>query len=367
MEENTKLYQELEKRQSSYRENINKVYKYAKEVLPKINNVFANYTGHGIEHSISVMNYMYNLITNVSEISDLEIACLIDAALLHDIGMAVNDDEILSIKRDELNYQGRKYSVVYDKYQDENTALQECVRPAHGERAFRHIMGMEKEFFVIPEYANCNFQEELAKICQAHTMSQEWLLQNLTDCQVKGKNELNAQYAAMLLRIADYLNMDEKRAPIELYKFLAPTGFGDEEWRQHYIIENKEKVERDEETGMGTIVLYGECDDARIHRKFLRYLAGISEELLWCTGYAGKHFKQKYRILLQPRIDNRIKTKGFEIADLKLKINYHAVMALLMGEKLYGNRKCGLRELVQNALDACRVMAVFGVMSLGMG
>ncbi len=31
----------------------------------------------------------------------------------------------------------------------------------------------------------------------------------------------------MLLRIADYLDIDEKRAPIELYRFLAPVGFGD--------------------------------------------------------------------------------------------------------------------------------------------
>lgn len=357
MLKNTKLYQELEKRKSSYRENIIKVYKYATEVLPKINNVFANYTGHGIEHSISVMNYMYALITNIAEISDLEIACLIDVALLHDIGMAVNDDEILSIKRDELNYQGRKYSVIYDKYQDENTALQECVRPAHGERALNHIMQMPKELFIIPDYTNCNFQEELAKICQAHTMDQEWSLKNLSDCQVKGKDELNAQYLAMLLRLADYLDIDEKRAPLELYRFLSPTGFGDAEWRQHYIIENKEKVVKDDVSGMRAIVIYGECDDAGIHRKFLRYLAGISEELLWCTSYTRKHYKEKYWILLQPQINNRIKTKGFEVSDLKLKMDYRAVMALLMGEKVYGNKKCGLRELVQNAVDACRVMA----------
>lgn len=46
-----------------------------------------------------MMDYMYDLIADISEIRDLEIACLIDAALLHDIGMAVNDEEILSIKR----------------------------------------------------------------------------------------------------------------------------------------------------------------------------------------------------------------------------------------------------------------------------
>lgn len=353
----TKLYQELQKRESNYLEIINRLYEYAVEMLPKINRIFANYTGHGVEHSINVMNYMYDLVTDISHMSELEITCLIGAALFHDIGMAASEEEIASIKRDELIYNGRKYSVIYDKYQNENTALQECVRPVHGERAFCHIMQMKKELFIIPEFTNCNFQEELAKICQAHTMNQEWLLQNLNHSQIKGRDELNAQYVAMLLRVADYLDMDEKRAPIELYRFLAPVGFGDEEWRQHYIIENREKIVKDDASGSGSIVIYGNCDDAKIHRKFLRYLSGISEELLWCTSYSRKHFKEKYWILLQPQIDNRIETKGFEISDLKLQMDYHAVITLLMGENVYGDRKCGLRELMQNAVDACRVMA----------
>lgn len=352
----TKLYQELQKRKSKYETKIDEIYEYASKMLPKINRIFANYTGHGIEHSVNVMQYMYDLVTDISAISDLEITCLIYAALLHDIGMVANETEIEAIKKDELNYHGRKYSVIYDKYQNENIALQECVRPVHGERALDHIKHMEKDFFIIPEYTNCNFQDELAKICQAHTMNREWILQNLDSDQVKGKDELNAQYVAMLLRIADYLDIDEKRAPIELYRLLSPTGFGDEEWRQHYIIENKEKVVKDNASGSSIIVIYGQCNDSKIHRKFLQYLAGLSEELLWCTSYTRKYFEGKYWILLQPQIDNRIQTKGFEVSDLKLQMDYHAVVKLLMGEKLYGDKKYGLRELMQNAFDACRVM-----------
>lgn len=53
------------------RMNIDKIYQYAAGVLPKINHAFANYTGHGIRHSVSVMDYMYDLILVISEISDL--------------------------------------------------------------------------------------------------------------------------------------------------------------------------------------------------------------------------------------------------------------------------------------------------------
>ncbi len=356
MLENTKLYQELQNRNSKYIVQIDETYKYASEVLPKINRVFANYTGHGIEHSVNVMKYMFDLVTNISAISDLEITCLIYAALLHDVGMVASEKEIEAIKKDELNYHGRKYSVIYEKYQNEIIALQECVRPVHGERAFNHIKHMGKESFIIPEYTNCNFQEELAKICQAHTMNREWILQNLDSDQIKGEYRLNAQYIAMLLRIADYLDIDEKRAPIELYRLLTPAGFGDEEWRQHYIIENKNKVERDHTSLNSIIVIYGQCDEPKIHRKFLRYLSSVSEELMWSTSHAKKYFEEKYRIPLQSQIDNRIQTKGFEISDLRMQIDYHAVIKLLMGENVYGDKKHGLRELIQNAVDACRVM-----------
>lgn len=179
MLENTKLYQELQNRESKYKAQVDETYKYASEMLPKINRVFANYTGHGIEHSVNVMQYMYDLVTDISAISDLEITCLIYAALLHDIGMTANETEIEAIKKDELNFHGRKYSVIYDKYQNENIALQECIRPVHGERASDYIKDMKKEFFIISEYTNCNFRMELAKICQAHTMNREWVLQNL--------------------------------------------------------------------------------------------------------------------------------------------------------------------------------------------
>ena len=96
--ENTNLYNELVKRKSEYVVNIDKVYVKAKEFLPKINRVFANYTGHGMEHSLNVMKYMFDLINDINMLSDLEIACLIYSALLHDVGMVVSEKEIKEIR-----------------------------------------------------------------------------------------------------------------------------------------------------------------------------------------------------------------------------------------------------------------------------
>lgn len=352
----TKLYQELFNRKSSYIESVNKIFDYANKFLPKINTVFANYTGHGIEHSVSVMQYMYDLVTDISTMSDLEITCMICSALLHDIGMVVNEDEITKIETDALVCSGRKYSVIYQNLKNKEAALQECIRPTHGERSCIHILNMDEKFFLVPGYTHCNFQEELAKICQAHTMDREWIIQSLLDKQVKGSDSLNAQYIAMLLRIGDYLDIDEKRAPIELYKWISPTGFGDDEWKQHHIIENREKIVLDSISNIRKVAIYGECADSKIHRKILNYLSSLSNELMWCTSYSESHFEEKYRLTIDPNIHNNIQPKGFKISNLKMQIDYHAIVKLLMGENVYGNKKFGLRELIQNSVDACKVM-----------
>lgn len=354
--ENTNLYNELVKRKSEYVVNIDKVYVKAKEFLPKINRVFANYTGHGMEHSLNVMKYMFDLINDINMLSDLEIACLIYSALLHDVGMVVSEKEIKEIREDKLICNGRKYSAIHEYIQDDLECIQECVRPIHGIRSYDFIMeNMNAELFLVPGYTACSFQEEVAEICQAHTMELEYTVKRLKSKDIKGENRLNAQYVVMLLRIADYLDIDEKRAPMEVYKFIAPSGYGDDEWKQHYIISNKNKIESSV-ANRKKIILYGQCKNPKIHNKFLRYLDDVAREIGWWISYSRSTFEDIYWLLLEETIENRIETVGFEISDLKLNVDYSAIVNLLMGEKVYGNKKYGLRELIQNSLDACKVM-----------
>ena len=352
----TNLYNELVKRKSGYIDNVNKVYALAEEFLPKINRVFVNYTGHGIEHSLNVIQYMFDLINDINILSDLEITCLIYSALLHDVGMVVSEKEIKELREDKLLCNGRKYSAIHENVQDDLECIQECVRPIHGIRSYDFIMeNMNVELFLVPGYTVCSFQEEVAEICQAHTMGLEYIVKQLKNKDIKGENRLNAQYVAMLLRIADYLDIDEKRAPVEVYKFISPTGYGDEEWKQHYIISNKYKIESSS-ANRKKIVLYGQCKNPKIHNKFLRYLDNVTREIRWWISYSRSTFEDIYWLLLDETIENRIETVGFEVSDLKLNVDYGAIVNLLMGENVYGNKIYGLRELIQNSLDACKVM-----------
>ncbi|MBS4026115.1 MAG: ATP-binding protein [Clostridia bacterium] len=352
----TKAYSMLEQRSSPFLDKIDRVYDYASNLLPKINRVFANYTGHDIVHSLNVIEYMFELSDFPEKLSDLELTVLVYVSLLHDMGMVVSEDEINDIKNDKMNIVDRKYSLVLEKYKDEIVALQECIRPVHGMRSLNHILKMDNEFFLIPGYTNISFKDDVAKICAAHNENFEWIPNNLSFDKVKGDYSLNSQYIALLLRIADYLDIDEERAPLYLYQYLNPKDYGDLEWKQHFIIENKEKIAINEKTGRKNIEFYGESSNPSIHRKLLRYFDSLNGELKKAIEFSETFRDKKYLLTLKTNVHNKIRTKGFNFSDFKLSLDYKAVTSLLMGENIYGDKKHGLRELIQNSIDACKVM-----------
>lgn len=353
----THLYGWLKARDSIFLPEVNKIIKYANDMLPLINNVFSSYTVHGIKHSINVMEYMYALICEIDELSELEVVMLIYSALLHDIGMVVNDTEIQIIKTDDSILGERKYSKVLEKYGEEKIALQECIRPIHGKRSKEHIdKCVDETLFLIPDSTVVSFQNELGLICMSHNEDFEWIEKNLLYESQKGTFDLNSQYIAVLLRISDYLDIDEQRAPLYLYQYLKPKEFSDLEWKQHFVIENYDKVILNERTGLKEIVFQGSSQNPSVHRKLLKYFDSINGELKNAVSLCEKYTNEKYLVPLKTNVVNKIRTNGFSFSDMRLSLDYNAVTNLLMGEHIYGDKKYGLRELIQNSIDACKTM-----------
>jgi len=353
----TKAYLLLQERKSEYLAQINSACTYAETMLAQNAKVFDTYTMHNIQHSVNVAEYMYELIDDPNVFDDLEITMILYAALFHDIGMGVTQNEIDKIKSEQLILGNRKYSRVFKKYGNEHIALQECVRPVHALRSAQHIASLDKkELFLIPGTTTISFQAEIAKICQAHNEDFLWLRTNLSDDIRKGREEANPQFIAMLLRIGDYLDIDEQRAPLYLYEYLQPSEYSDLEWRQHFCIDNFDKIAKNEKSGLKEIYFCGQSDDPSVHRKLLKYFDNVSRELGCAVALSETYDNKKYLLHLRTTVVNRIRTDGFSISDVRLTLDYKAVTDLLMGEHIYGSPRYGLREILQNAIDACKTM-----------
>lgn len=344
----------LKDKNSEFLPNIKEVFEIVKNLLEqRIPHVFPNYTLHNIGHSLRIIKNMANIVDDITKLDELEIVILILSALLHDIGMAVSEDDIQSIKNDNFPYFDVKYSAVVKTIESEDLALQEYVRMFHSSLSAKYINEKLVGKFDIPRLA-LNFNKELALICESHTKGFDWITSNLTLNEFKGDYRFNSQFLACVLRLADILDIDSNRTPFNLYQLISPTGVSKEEWEQHFIISNNEKIKKDVKTNLKTIYFTGQCENPNAHRKILTYIDWVANELQNCTKLANTMSSQYY-LLYDTTPEVHIQPIGYSFSDYKMKLDYKAISALLMGEKIYGDKSLGLRELIQNSIDSCRI------------
>ncbi len=341
---------------SAFLPKIQEVFNHVKDILnTRIQHVFPNYTLHNTGHSFRIMEYMSKLIGDISKLNELEITLLIYSALLHDIGMAVSEEDIDLIKTDSFPFCDVKFSAMKKIMEgNEEMALQEYIRRIHASLSGRYINTNLKDKLVIPKLINLDFTKELALICQSHTEDYDWIQTNLRTNEVRGDFSFNSQFIAIILRLADILDIDGNRTPYNLYKLISPKGVSDEEWKQHFVISNNEKIIFNEKTQQKKIVFHGKATNASIHRKILTYISWVKYELMNASNLANSMSSQ-YSLLYETNPEVNIQTEGYSFSDYKMTLEFKAISSLLMGEKIYGSKSLGLRELIQNSIDSCRI------------
>lgn len=370
--EKIELVKHLRDLDSPFLHNLQVIFESAQELTAnRTPIVFPNYTLHDIQHSIRVADYMYSILKNkIKNIPELNIVISLYTAILHDIGMVVSEDEILEIKSDNYtDIQGEKYGIQLSGIKNiswiknitcieeqEKTAIQEYVRRIHGFRSRQFVEKLHKKdpnLFNIPLFPSVNIHEEIGLICESHNESYDWIKSKLKPNQTKGKYTYSTQFCACILRLADIIEIDERRTPPILFENINPNGRSLEEWLQHRVIQNAEKVIHD---GDRLIFKFeGECNDAKIHRKIYHYLDWIKEELIGSKALL-KNLLQDYFLDIETDIIRNIEAIGsYTIPDNKMSVDYRTVSTLLMGDRIYGDRKYGLRELIQNSIDACKI------------
>jgi hypothetical protein len=354
--DNLTLIRHLKSVDSPFLPKIKEVYEQVKDILNSgVQHVFPLYTLHNTGHSFRIMEYMSKLVGDITKLNELEITLMVYSAILHDIGMAVSGDDINFIKADLFPFCEVKFSAMKKIMEgDEVLALQEYVRRIHASLSGRYIRENIKDKLVIPKLTSLDFTKELALICEAHTEDYDWIKANLRTNEVRGDYSFNPQFIAAILRLADILDIDGNRTPYNLYKLISPKGVSDEEWKQHFVISNNEKIVINEKIQQKKVVFHGKATNASIHRKILVYIGWVKNELTNATALVNG-MPAQYSLVYDTNPEVNIQTEGYTFSDYKMTLEFRAISSLLMGEKIYGSKSLGLRELIQNSLDSCRI------------
>lgn len=353
---NLKLMKALEAKKSEFYSIAESLYKRAElQLNSRIPSLFPEYTQHDIQHSIRLIETIEELVGDIDALNEFEIFLIIACSLLHDTGMGTDAGTIDKIKTNTSGLTDIKFEAMVEKYSgDEQMALQELIRTIHGDLSATGIKDRYSDLFMFKDLGNVSYCEDVMQICRSHTKDHIWLSANLKSNMIKSKFDYNPHYLAILLRLADILDFDGRRTPLFLYNIIRPRGISDKEWTQHFIVSNIDKVKVDRESNLKKVSIYGECSDVDLHRKFLTYIDWINNELEYAVETTSS-MSNKYRLFLKTRVELHVDSIGYTVSNYKLNIDFRSITNLLMGEKIYGERSLGIRELIQNSIDACKV------------
>lgn len=364
------LYKRLKAADGKLANQVESVCNLVRDTINGISGFFGNYTMHDMNHGFRVAAYMEKLAFGIGDNADkrakkfnaMELALMLLSAILHDIGMFVRKEDEENIPKNNIKYAGSiTFEGVMRVKNDEKEAVKEIVRLTHAARIYEFLNAkLDGSGNTISSILMLNdkyeYAEDVALICRAHGEDYSYIKNDLRDDTTKGDYAYNQQYIAALLRIADYLDLDKQRTPILWFATMGINGFSRGEWEKHFMIQNERKL-KDYIDGKMQIYFDGQSSNAAIHRKYLRYIDELTAELENADDLLNtEKSDEKYRLYVTSKIADCVQTKGFKYSNLRLNLDYSAITELLMGKNIYGDSRLGLRELIQNSIDACKLM-----------
>lgn len=368
-------------------------------LLQQVSRSFPLYTLHDPEHSFRVAENMAKIIPKrtLNQLNSIELSVLLYAAYLHDIGMSAsqsdlyawlksNDYEAFIAAHDNWESAIRLCERHRDRFDDDeksekrlddlllrqiqDAAYTDYLREKHAQRGADFILarfGTNGRSDSKIQIREVNYADYVALICKSHGASATLLKGDSfrRDAHV-GTFSLNLQYCAVILRLADLVDLDPERTPKVLLDFIMldlratdlnersiPQGRAKsaEEWAKHRAVLGY-KITPDE------IRLEAKCAHPAIQRGLNEWCDYMDSERRDCRLIVHDNRQEitdKYALDLSKDVRKEfIESDGSYIyADFQFQLDYDRIVNLLMGTELWGDSAVVFRELLQNALDAC--------------
>lgn len=360
------------------------------------------YTLHDETHLYRVLSLMEKIIpdTTLNNLQALELGLLILSAFFHDLGMSPKEKEIKIYKglidnEQELSTEEKilledfniyceskidlkqRIDNAYSKGNSglakmlENYRLTEYIRINHATKVKEIIQEIENNEVWSKglKYNDFRFGRHLAKICESHNENILEINNPLikTSIPVTPNEYLNSVFISIVLRLADILDFDAERTPDVLYNHMdIQNPISIQEWSKHRSIHSW-SISGEQ------IMFAAECEHPVIEKTIKEFCEYIEEELYKCKivlnamqDRTRNNLETIYNLPLPYKVDTtevsaKIDYDGNPIyiyKDLNFNLDQEEIIKLLMGTSLYGNNSVVIRELIQNAIDACKVRSI---------
>lgn len=378
-----------------------------KTVAPLLDRVTAKemdtFTMHDRQHAIKVAHLMWHILDKQrrARLTPPEIALLVAAAFIHDLGMFLSNEErdarlypesdlwtILEIdeqvrtrieqlrsKLKDEEVPARTDRIARQLVQAEEALLCQDTRERHAlrERYEEILSGLKalhaKDSTNIPDIDAClayegdSFRKQLIDVCVSHGEDADALLgrdaQNPQHPRFPrdfplGSTNADLHLVAATLRLADILDFDRERTPPVIYHYFLPGSLDPAEdrstleWEKHMAISNWE-------IGTEAIVFRGRCHSHIVHHAIVLFCDDICDEISATRSTFDSLTDATWPFVLPPAVKPDIHEDGYHYVPYKFELDDDRVYKLLMGGAIYSDARDAVRELIQNAVDACRL------------
>lgn len=358
------------------------------------------FTAHDPTHARKVAHLMWLILPEQrrGRLTPAEIGLMVGGAYLHDMGMGAGDEdrramladdsdlwEILDIDaslrkritcaRADLAALTGKTSPDYSRKlreaaQAEEALLCRYLRENHATRQryddllaqISAAHGTDPVGVPDPLAGLCfdgdSFIEMLIEICVSHGESAWELIRRdgrrdrFPTRYPVGGCHADTRMIAAALRLADVLDFDRERTPAMLYHYLLPTPLAEDraysklEWSKHMAIANW-SID-------GDAVRYSaRCPDHVVHHAVRQFCDTIQTEIA-TTREALSSINADWPFALPSSVVCEIFDDGTtRFQPFRFELDDDRIYRLLMGSQIYDTPLAAVRELVQNAVDAC--------------
>ncbi|GAA2629819.1 HD domain-containing protein [Paractinoplanes durhamensis] len=170
--------------------------------------------------------------------------------------------------------------------------------------------------------------------------------------------DADLRFCAVILRIAEFMDMSDARHPAEVRRHLGLSVDGLKAWNgQLHMGRWVFPVQR---TPGYTVSRLAAPTHPAAEHDLRRYLADVEGELLQCLALQHQFQRTAQDIELPGKISlDHLTSDGYKYGEFRFELDRSAMLELFTGEQLYDDQYVFIRELLQNAFDATRLRRLF--------